>query len=75
MTETQNKKIRAHLLSGKSITPIEALNLYGCFRLAARIRNLKDQGVDIDKIMVDVGRKKVAMYFVPEVFLKRWNVG
>ena len=75
MTETQNKKIRAHLLSGKSITPIEALNLYGCFRLAARIRNLKDQGVDIDKIMVDVGRKKVAMYFVPEVFFKRWKVG
>lgn len=75
MTEPQNKQIRAHLMSGKSLTPLEALNLYGCFRLASRIHEIKDQGVDIDKIMVDVGRKKVAMYFCPKVFLKSWEIG
>lgn len=74
MTDTQNKQIKAHLLSGKSLTPLEALNLYGCFRLAARIHQLKDQGLDVDKIMVDVGRKKVAMYFSPQTFTKRWVV-
>jgi hypothetical protein len=29
---------------GTTLTPIEALDLYGCFRLSARIYDLKDQG-------------------------------
>ena len=38
---SQKTRVREHLESGKSITPIEALNLYGCFRLAAIIHTLK----------------------------------
>ena len=41
VTESQNEKVREHLMSGKSITPLEALCLYGCFRLGARIWDLK----------------------------------
>lgn len=41
VTESQNEKVREHLVSGKSITPLEALRLYGCFRLGARIWDLK----------------------------------
>ena len=45
---TQKSKIRAHLQSGQSITPIDALERYGCFRLAAIIHTLKnDYGMDI----------------------------
>jgi hypothetical protein len=44
---TQKDKIKAHLESGKSITPLEALNLFGCFRLASRISELKREGMDI----------------------------
>lgn len=36
-----------HLQSGKEITPLEALNRYGCFRLGAVIFKLKDEGYNI----------------------------
>lgn len=54
--------IEQHLRSGKTITPIEALDLYGCFRLGARIWDLKDQGLDIATEMVTNGRKRYARY-------------
>ena len=38
---TQKNKVKEHLNSGQSITPIEALERYGCFRLAAIIHTLK----------------------------------
>jgi hypothetical protein len=44
---SQSEKILYHLSSGKSITPIEALQSYGCFRLASRISELKREGHDI----------------------------
>jgi hypothetical protein len=43
---TQEGRILAHLLIG-SITPIDALELYGCFRLAARIHTLRQRGYTI----------------------------
>jgi hypothetical protein len=41
------KQIQDHLYDGKSITPLEALNLYGCFRLAAAIHRLRSSGISI----------------------------
>jgi hypothetical protein len=38
---SQTKKIKRHLLKGHSVTPIEALNKWGCFRLGARIYDLQ----------------------------------
>lgn len=61
-TTTQTKAIKAHLESGKSITPIDALNEYGCFRLGARIYDLKDTGMNIITEMVQQGRKRYARY-------------
>lgn len=45
--DTQNDKILHHLQLFGSITPIEALNSYSCFRLAARIADLRRRGVQI----------------------------
>lgn len=49
--ETQIKSqcgaILEHLQAAGSITPIEALEKYGCFRLGARIFDLKKLGWDI----------------------------
>lgn len=61
--ESQCSAILAHMQKGLSITPLEALNLCGCFRLAARIHDLRDQGNDIvtDTITTKSG-KKVASY-------------
>ena len=44
---SQSEKILYHLSSGKTISPLEALQSYGCFRLASRISELKREGHDI----------------------------
>jgi hypothetical protein len=49
MTQSQTKKIRKHLENGESISPLDALYNYGCFRLAARIYDLKEEGMNIEK--------------------------
>lgn len=46
MSQTQD--ILKHLKSGEPITQIEALMLFGCFRLASRINELRDSGHDIE---------------------------
>jgi len=40
----QNLMVLDHLKTGKELTPLEALNSYGCFRLAARVYDLKQSG-------------------------------
>ena len=40
-TDSQLEMIKKHLQDGKSITPLEALRLYGCFRLSGRIYDLR----------------------------------
>lgn len=63
MTDTQNAQILAHLKTGKSITPLDALKLYGCFRLGARIFELRQDGHNIHSERVPVGPGKlVASY-------------
>ena len=42
----QNAMVLEHLTRGP-ITPIDALRLYGCFRLAARIYDLRQIGHNI----------------------------
>lgn len=60
---TQAAMILLDLQRGHKITPLEALDRYGCFRLGARIYDLKKQGHDINKEMVEVGEgKRVAQY-------------
>jgi hypothetical protein len=46
-TETQTQAILRHMRSGYEITALEALKLFSCMRLAARIADIKDQGIDI----------------------------
>ncbi len=40
--ESQNDMIFRHLMSGKQITPLDALSKFGCMRLASRINEIKD---------------------------------
>tara|TARA_R110000744_G_scaffold67328_9_gene137329 strand:+ start:413 stop:694 length:282 start_codon:yes stop_codon:yes gene_type:complete len=41
--ESQKSKIMKYLKEGNSITPIDALEKFGCFRLAAIIHNIKQE--------------------------------
>lgn len=63
---SQNQQIRQHLEAGKSITPIEALNQFGCLRLGARIHNLKKMGLAITSRIIEQGGKHFAEYRLEE---------
>jgi hypothetical protein len=58
----QTDLILNHLKDKGSITPLDALNLYGCFRLSARIFEIKDQGYEIITNKVEHNGKKFASY-------------
>ena len=62
---TQNDMILDHLKSGKSLTALQALDLFQCFRLASRISELITSGENIlsDKIRLPSG-KYVSKYFM-----------
>lgn len=56
---SQRANIKKHLEERRSITPLEALQLYGCFRLAAVIFVLKeDYGMDIQTEIIRNGKHK-----------------
>ena len=61
-TQTQKEAILRHLQSGRTITPLEALELYRCYRLSARIRELRDEGYKIKSENVKQGKKTFASY-------------
>ena len=62
--ESQNALIKGWLLNGYSITPMEALNMFGCFRLSARIANLRYEGFAVVTDMVTINDKRVARYYL-----------
>ena len=62
-TKSQTEAIREALERGEKLTPLDALNRFGCLRLGARVWDLRDSGMNIVSRMVGVGhRKKVAEY-------------
>ena len=64
ITMSQKSRILNHLRTGRAITQIEALNLFGCFRLASRIEELRSQGYDIKTVMIDYNNKRFAKYIL-----------
>jgi hypothetical protein len=60
--KSQTKAIRKDLEKGRKITPMDALKKYGCFRLGARINDLRNEGMHIVTNMVTRNGKRVALY-------------
>lgn len=59
----QAKTVLNHLKGGKHITPLEALGVYGIFRLAARILEIREEGYEVAMTRVfDAKRKQYARY-------------
>ena len=60
---TQNDMILEYLQEGNKLTPIEALGLFGCFRLGARISDLRERGYAIrTKMILTKTGKRIAEY-------------
>jgi pyruvate-formate lyase-activating enzyme len=66
---TQNDMILNHLRTNGSITPLQALDLYGIMRLGARIYDLRRQGEQIYRELVAVKNRRGETTMVAEYVL------
>ena len=66
-TSSQCSKIRAWLEAGFSITSLQALRMWGCMRLASRICDLRERGLEIETTKVKTSTGK----WVTEYTLKK----
>lgn len=69
--ESQNTRILAWLKSGRKLTPLDALYQFGCFRLGARIYDLRRRGEVIQSRTIEItspavynGKKRVKQYWI-----------
>ena len=62
---SQTDRILEYLLAGNSITSLEALNLFGCIRLASRISDIKARGYLVySEFITTPTDKKVKRYYL-----------
>ena len=59
---SQTDQIREALMRGEELTPIEALRRFGCLRLAARVSDLRRDGLQIESATVEANGKRFALY-------------
>lgn len=59
---SQRSDILRHLRNGGTLTPIDALEQFGCMRLAPRIQELRSEGWDIQTLDVTRNGKTYACY-------------
>lgn len=68
-SESQEKQIFSYMMDGNRITSLEALQLFGCIRLASRIsdirRNHPEVNIKVERIETAT-KKKVAQYYVSQ---------
>jgi len=68
---TQKERVLEYLRNNKSITPMEAWNKLGVYRLGARIHDLRNYGIEIKSSFTEVKNKfgercNVAEYSIRE---------
>ncbi len=59
---TQKDRILEYMKLGFSITPLEALSRFGCFRLSSIIYDLKAEKHRIHTELIQCGKKRFAQY-------------
>jgi hypothetical protein len=62
--DSQCSLILEHLTHGRTLTPIQALEMFSCFRLAARIEQLRSRGHLIDCELIEENGKSFARYSI-----------
>ena len=67
---SQTNRILNYMLGGGSLTGLEALNLFGCMRLSARIYNIRRMGYRVDS-KTEVHRNESGKY---KTFKRYWLV-
>lgn len=63
MSKSQNESIATFLAKpGARLTALDALRMFNCLRVAARIDELRKAGMAIQTTMVQHGKSRVAEY-------------
>lgn len=71
---TQKDKIRKRLLNGKSITAVQAMLLYRCFRLPAVIWKLRHkEGLPVVREQRTLLRRVCTKYRIDKQWLESWK--
>ena len=67
MKESKHNEIKQHLLNGGQISGLEALKIFGVYRLSSIINRLRNEGLDVKTTMIlsDDGVTQFAKYFIP----------
>ena len=60
---SQNEQIKAALERGETLTALDALKRFGCFRLTSRIWDLSQRGMQIKKEWVKLPNGKKVMAY------------
>ena len=66
MRHSQNERILAYMKQGRSITGLLALRLYGCFRLAARVYDLRQMGIKVQQRLIRIRDRRVSVYWLEQ---------
>lgn len=68
---SQKEKVLKYLQSGKTLTPIQAMNWWGVMRIGARIWDLRDEGYNITTTMKEVKNRYGQKCMVAEYRLEK----
>lgn len=64
-SKSQTDRILDWMLAGNDITPLQALNMFGCLRLGARIADIKARGYLVySEFVTTPSEKKVKRYYL-----------
>jgi len=61
---SQTERIHRYLATGKKLNPLQALRKFGCFRLGARIWDIKKSGAPIVAERVTHEGKSFCAYYL-----------
>lgn len=66
-SKSQCAMILAYLMAGHRLTSLEAIDFFGCARLASRVNDLRNRGHNVQKQMIVVeSGKHVAQYYIEQ---------
>ena len=66
---SQERKILNYMLRGNHITGIEALEFFGCFRLPARIADIRKRGFTVNSQSITLKNgKRVKDYWIEDKY-------
>lgn len=61
MKHSKHQRVKQHLISGYTISGVEALNMFGLYRLSSAINKLRNRGLNIQ---TKITAKGYARYFM-----------